>query len=192
MDNITVDQPTTSFSIGYVRLPNEDNPINRNYVVVTYKQILATLLSVLTVIVLLLVVIIIVLLKTYTQTTYITYNTTTNKFVSKTQMVISSSCPIPMMNAEWNQESIILVNSSVRCLSNGSGLCGAHELFVDNLHDNLYVVNTKNNRIRKYSLTQSFDPHQGAFEVTVASKGLIQPQSIFVDTQTEDMYILDY
>ncbi|UJR12032.1 hypothetical protein I4U23_016210 [Adineta vaga] len=133
MDNIVEDQPTTSFSTGYVRLrPGEDNQTNRNYLIVTYKQILIALLCVLIVIVLLLVVIIVILLKTSTQTPHILYNTTTTKFTSKLQK----------------------------------------DLFIDNVHDNLYVVDTKNNRIQKYSLTESFDPHQGAIGITVASNGV--------------------
>ncbi|UJR18507.1 hypothetical protein I4U23_005414 [Adineta vaga] len=111
---------------------------------------------------------------------------------STTQIVVPSSCSIPATNAEWNQESTILVNPIGQCLSNDYGLCGARDFFIDNIHDNLYVVDTGNNRIQKYSLTEPFDPQQGAIGITVASKGLIQPESIFVDSQTEDMYILDH
>ena len=72
------------------------------------------------------------------------------------------------MNAEWNEQSTIFVNPLGRCLPNENGLCGAQDLFIDNVHDNLYVVDTGNNRIQKYSLTEPFDPQQGAIGITVA------------------------
>ncbi len=115
-----------------------------------------------------------------------------NYLASTTHIIIPSSYSIPTANAEWNQESTILVNPLGRCLSDENSLCGAQDLFIDNIHDNLYVVDTGNNRIQKYSLIEPFDPQQGSIGVTVASKDLIQPQSIFVDSQTEDMYILDH
>ncbi|CAF0901412.1 unnamed protein product [Adineta ricciae] len=217
-DNIEQDLSNTNSTNGYVRLSTDDNQINRNYVILTYKQILTVVSCVLTIIILLLVTIVIIFVKTNNQTIYTTYNTTsgttitttetstielttstktTTKILSKietstTQSVLSSSCPIPITNAEWNQKSIIFVNPLARCLLNENGLCRPQDLFIDNMHDNLYVVDTQNNRIQKYSLTEPYDPQQGAVGLTVASKNLIEPQSIFVDNETEDMYILDH
>ncbi|UJR12735.1 hypothetical protein I4U23_016909 [Adineta vaga] len=112
---------------------------------------------------------------------------------STTQLVLSSlSCPIPITKAEWNRESTIFVNPLARCVSTENGLCKAQDLFIDNIHDNLYVVDTDNNRIQKYSLIEPYDPQQGAVGLTVASKGLIEPQSIFVDSQTEDIEVGEY
>ena len=73
MNDIEQDPPDTDD----VRLTNEDNPTNRNYVQVSRKQILSSVLCVLTIISLLLIAIIIILLKTYKQSPSVTYNTTT-------------------------------------------------------------------------------------------------------------------
>ncbi len=112
--------------------------------------------------------------------------------MSTTQPAVPLPCLIPAKKATWNQESTVFVNPDHQCLPDANGLCKPQDLFIDNVHDNLYVVDTGNSRVQKYSLIESFDPQQGAIGVTVASKGLIQPQSIFVDSQTEDMYILDH
>ena len=112
--------------------------------------------------------------------------------VSTAQIVVPTPCLIPPMKATWNQESTVFVNPDHECLPDANGLCKPHDLFIDNIHNNLYVVDTENNRIQKYSLTEPFNPQQGAIGVTVASKDLIQVQGIFVDSQTEDMYILDH
>jgi hypothetical protein len=50
----------------------------------------------------------------------------------------------------------------------------------------------KNNRIQKYSLNETYNSDVGATGITVASEGLILPQSVFVDIRTEDMYIMDF
>ncbi|UJR12508.1 hypothetical protein I4U23_016683 [Adineta vaga] len=128
---------------------------------------------------------------TTTKTTTTSTTTTTTKTTTSTNTV-SSYCPIPSMNAQWNRNSTIFINPLGQCLSNSTGLCKAQDLYIDNIHNTLYVVDTDNNRIQKYSLNETFNPQQGAIGLTVASKGLIQPQSIFINSQTEDMYILDH
>ncbi|CAF1389808.1 unnamed protein product [Didymodactylos carnosus] len=101
-------------------------------------------------------------------------------------------CPVPLINATWNQKGVFLVNRANGCNSNENSLCEPRDLFIDNVNDNLYVADTRNNRIQKYSLIAPIDNGQGTIGITVASQGLIAPQSIFVDTRTDDMYILDY
>lgn len=90
MINNEQDPPNADFATGYIPLLNEDNQTPRNYVVVTYKQIISTVLCISIVIVLLLIVIIIILLKTYNQTPYITYNTTATSVASITTTLTST------------------------------------------------------------------------------------------------------
>ncbi|UJR12424.1 hypothetical protein I4U23_016600 [Adineta vaga] len=101
------------------------------------------------------------------------------------------SCPIPSVNATWNKPGVVVVNQLGRCLSNENSLCNPIDFFIDDIHDTLYVADTNNNRIQKYSLNEIYNNEVGATGITVASKGLVSPQSIFVDINTEDMYIMD-
>ncbi|CAF1595595.1 unnamed protein product, partial [Adineta steineri] len=104
----------------------------------------------------------------------------------------SKSCSIPSVNATWNTQGTLFINRHGRCLSNENELCGPSDLFIDNIHDTLYVVDTNNDRILKYLLNEIYDTEVGATGITVANQDLISPQSIFVDTNTEDMYIIDF
>lgn len=54
-------------------------------------------------------------------------------------------------------------------------------MFLDE-QNNVFVVDTDNNRIQKYISSGI---------ITVASQGLYKPHSIYVDSSTDDMYILD-
>ncbi len=98
---------------------------------------------------------------------------------------------ISFTNATWDKQGVTFVNRYGKCGSDAETLCRPHDLFIDNIHDNLYVAHTNNSRIQKYSLNQPVSNDQSATGITVASQNLIFPSSIFVDTQTEDMYILD-
>ncbi|CAF1511014.1 unnamed protein product [Adineta steineri] len=102
------------------------------------------------------------------------------------------SCPIRGENARWIKPGISFINPLGRCLSNENGLCQPRDLFIDDIHDTLYVADSKNNRIQKYSLTETYNSEIGATGITVATKGLLFPQSVFVDIRTEDMYIMDF
>ncbi|UJR19040.1 hypothetical protein I4U23_022171 [Adineta vaga] len=102
------------------------------------------------------------------------------------------SCPIPSINATWNRTSSVLVNRRGQCLSDVNSICNPGDLFLDDIHDTLYVVDTQNNRIQKYFLNETYDIQVGLTGITVANTDLFRPQSIFVDIQTEDMYILDF
>jgi hypothetical protein len=64
-------------------------------------------------------------------------------------------------------------------------------LFIDDINQNLYVVDTDNNRIQKYPLNEQINDKKGVNGTTVAFQGLMSPTSIFVDTKSEDIYILD-
>ncbi|CAF4241841.1 unnamed protein product, partial [Adineta steineri] len=111
--------------------------------------------------------------------------------ITETITYTPKSCPISAVNATWNNSGIVFINRSNRCVSTENGLCGPREIFIDDVHDTLYVVDAKNNRIQKYLLNEIYNSEVGAIGITVARKGLILPQSIFVDTRTEDMYIMD-
>ncbi|CAF1338477.1 unnamed protein product [Adineta steineri] len=126
---------------------------------------------------------------TTTRTTELTQSPITT---TETLTLPPKSCPIPSVNATWNKPGVVFINRLGRCLSNENSLCSPRDLFIDNVHDILYVVDTNNNRIQKYSLNEIYNMEVGATGITVASKDLVSPQSIFVDIHTEDMYILDF
>lgn len=102
------------------------------------------------------------------------------------------NCTILFNNAIWNNSGTIFVNRFGTCGSDHTSLCNPDDLFIDQRNQNLYVVDKSNDRIQKYSLTESLPSDQGAIGTTVASQGLIRPSSIFVDSHTENMYILNY
>ena len=102
------------------------------------------------------------------------------------------NCTILFNNATWNNSGTIFVNRFGTCGPDSTSLCNPYDLFIDERNQNLYVADKSNNRIQKYSLTQSLPIDQGAIGTTVASEGLIKPSSIFVDSHTENMYILAY
>ncbi|UJR34657.1 hypothetical protein I4U23_027434 [Adineta vaga] len=177
---------------------NQRNGQHRN---LTKEQIIVHVSYILIIVVLFIFVTIIILLNVenkkspddYRKHERITIQPIFTRKVSTDKTPIDSSCPIPTTNADWNQESTVFVNVPARCLApNPHALCGISDLFIDNIHDNLYLVDMYNHRIQKYSLTEPYDPYLGAIGIIVASKDLIKPQSIFVDSQTEDMYILDH
>ncbi|CAF1241098.1 unnamed protein product [Didymodactylos carnosus] len=60
--------------------------------------------------------------------------------------------------------------------------CNSSDIWLDK-EDNLFIAGTSNNRIQKYN---------GTVITTVASRGLISPTSLFIDSNTGDIYILDY
>lgn len=102
------------------------------------------------------------------------------------------NCTLLFNNAAWNNNGTIFVNRWGTCGSDRTSLCNPHDLFIDQRNQNLYVVDKSNNRIQRYSLNESLLNDEGATGTTVASEGLIEPSSIFVDTHTENMYILAY
>ncbi|CAF1238487.1 unnamed protein product [Adineta ricciae] len=65
-------------------------------------------------------------------------------------------------------------------------------LFIDDVHDILYVADTNNNRIQKYFLYQIDHSTGLSTGINVARKNLLLPHCIFIDTRTEEMYILDF
>jgi hypothetical protein len=101
------------------------------------------------------------------------------------------SCSVSTNNASWNQQGVIIINQLGRCGSRSYELCHPNDLFIDDINQNLYVVDTDNNRIQKHSLNEQINDNKEANGITVVSQGLISPTSIFVDTKSENIYILD-
>ncbi|UJR12425.1 hypothetical protein I4U23_016601 [Adineta vaga] len=133
----------------------------------------------------------------YDTTTTTTTTTTimlTQSFTTTRETITFSPipCTIPSANATWNKPGVVFVNQLGRCFSGEDGLCNPRDLFIDNIHDTLYIADTNNNRIQKYLLTEVDHSKMSSTGITVASKGLVLPQSIFVNVYTEDMYILDF
>ncbi|CAF1660043.1 unnamed protein product, partial [Adineta ricciae] len=126
---------------------------------------------------------------TTTETTLPNQSSTTT---IETVTFSSKFCSIPTVNGKWNESGFLLINPGSECSSNEYGLCNPGDFFFDDIHNTLYVADTKNDRIQKYSLNGSFNPNPGLLGVTVASRNLSSPQSLFVDVQTEDIYILDF
>ncbi|CAF0901432.1 unnamed protein product [Adineta ricciae] len=189
-----------------VDIPNVTIHLNLNQRIeqhrnLTKEQILVQVLCLLLIVVLFIFVTIIILLNMenkispnkYRKHEEITMQPMFTRKVSTDETSVHSLCHISNINADWSQESHIFINVNARCLApNEHALCGVEDLFIDNVHDNLYLVDVYNNRIQKYSLTEPYDPYLGAIGIIVASKDLNKPQSIFVDSETEDMYILDH
>ncbi|UJR34658.1 hypothetical protein I4U23_027435 [Adineta vaga] len=121
------------------------------------------------------------------------YKTTRTRTTTKQTKTSFSpkSCPIPIVNATWNQLGTIFINPLDQCSPSEHNLCNPRDIFIDDVHDTFYVADVNNNRIQKYFLNETYNSTIGAIGITVASKGLILPQSVFVDIRTEDMYILD-
>ncbi|CAF1383118.1 unnamed protein product [Adineta steineri] len=187
-------------------VPNPNNQPNviRKFSILTKTRILISCIIILLLVILLLISIIIRSYSLHSEpqspTTAI-YNTiTTTATIILTQSSTptietitysSRSCPISAVNSTWNNSGILFINRSNRCVSTENGLCSPRDIFIDDVHDTIYVVDAKNNRIQKYLLNEIYNSEVGAIGITVARKGLILPQSIFVDTRTEDMYIMD-
>ncbi|CAF0901450.1 unnamed protein product [Adineta ricciae] len=116
----------------------------------------------------------------------------TTRTTNKSTFTLSpKSCSIPSINATWNQSGIIFINPLDQCRLTEHSLCNPRDIFIDDVHNTFYVADVDNNRIQKYFLNETYNSKMGATGITVASEGLILPQSIFVDIRTEDMYILD-
>ncbi|CAF1275223.1 unnamed protein product [Adineta ricciae] len=133
--------------------------------------------------------------KNFDTTTTTTETTLPNQSSTTTIETVTSSsksCSIPTVNGKWNETGFVLINPGGECSSNEYGLCHSQDFFFDDIHYTLYVADTKNDRIQKYSLNEPFNPNPGLLGVTVASRNLSSPQSLFVDVQTEDIYILDF
>ncbi|CAF1005728.1 unnamed protein product [Didymodactylos carnosus] len=94
---------------------------------------------------------------------------------------LSSICPIPL-NATWKNSGVIhFSNNNKSSLSLNNPL----DLFLDNKNNYIYIVDTNNSRI------QRFAPKNNQSIETVAKLGLYLPQSIWIDSNTGDMYIID-
>jgi DNA-binding beta-propeller fold protein YncE len=88
------------------------------------------------------------------------------------------------MNISWEINGTIVAENLTTeyCRPNSADLCNPKDIFLDK-KNNIFVIDTNNNRIQKYS---------SSGVITVASQGLNQPQSIYVDNSTDNMYILDF
>lgn len=104
-------------------------------------------------------------------------NKTRNKPLS------TQDCHIPL-TATWSRTGIVLIGHNSSCGSKENTLCNPSDLFLDN-ENNIYIADTKNNRIQK------LDPFKKSVS-TVAEVGLHRPSNLFVDIDTNDLYILDY
>ncbi len=93
---------------------------------------------------------------------------------------LSQTCRISL-NTTWETNGITVAGNINGCGSGSNRLCNPHDMFLDE-HNTLFVVDTDNDRIQKYTSSGS---------ITVASQGLYKPQSMYVDSSTGDMYILD-
>ncbi|CAF1258953.1 unnamed protein product [Adineta ricciae] len=120
-----------------------------------------------------------------------TTTTVSSHLSARTITTTSKFCSIPVINAIWSQSSVVVVNPLGKCLPDENSICSARDFFLDNIHNTLYIADTDNNRIQKYSLNESYNQSEGAIGITVAKNGLLCPQSVFVDIHTEDMYIMD-
>ncbi|UJR12428.1 hypothetical protein I4U23_016604 [Adineta vaga] len=164
------------------------------------KRILIGYLIV-TLLTILLIISITLLLSIKLSTKYDTTTTTTTTTIMLAQSFTTTRetstfspipCTIPSANATWIRTAIVFINPFSACSSNKILLCNPRDLFIDNIHDTLYIADTNNNRIQKYLLTGIDHSKMISTGITVASKGLVLPQSIFVNVYTEDMYILDF
>ncbi|CAF0800532.1 unnamed protein product [Adineta steineri] len=174
---------------------NDDGNINRPFAK-TKKRILIGCLIGFSVIILLIISIGIVLsrkLSTISNTTT-TITVLDQSSITTTETITSSpkSCPIPSENATWNKSDVVFINQIGRCFPGEDELCNPTDLFIDDIHNTLYIADTGNNRIQKYLLTEINHSKVSSTGITAASKDLILPQSIFVNIHTEDMYILDF
>ncbi|CAF4545813.1 unnamed protein product, partial [Rotaria sp. Silwood2] len=104
-------------------------------------------------------------------------NQTRNSTLSTTTCLMSR-------NATWNQTGIVLIGRSTSCGVSDDQLCHPSDLFLD-MNNNIYIADTSNNRIQKYEFLNKTI-------TTVAHYGLASPSSLFVDSDTYNLYILDY
>ncbi|CAF1383132.1 unnamed protein product [Adineta steineri] len=178
-------------------LDDDNNPVIERSHTLTKKRILIPCITTVSLVILL--IILIILRYNGSQSSTIS-DTVTNVSVlnqssirtTETVSFSPESCPIPHVTAKWNNSGNVFINRLGECLSNKYGLCNPGDLFIDDIHETLYVADTNNSRIQKYSLSEIYNSEIGATGITVASKNLISPHSIFVDTITEDMYIMDF
>ena len=95
------------------------------------------------------------------------------------------TCDLPM-NISWEANGTIvaenLTTEYCHPNPNDTNECSPKDIFLDK-QNNLFVIDPSFNRIQKYTSSDF---------ITVASQGLNQPQSIYVDSSTNDMYILDF
>ncbi|CAF1398780.1 unnamed protein product [Adineta steineri] len=177
---------------------NDNNPVANKYPILTKKRILIGCLigSSLAILSIISIKSVLSIKSSTIYDTTTTRTTTLNQSPTTSTETVSSSssksCPISAVNAAWNNSGIVFVNPLARCLSNETGLCDPRDLFIDDIHDTLYIADMGNNRIQKYLLNETYNSEVGATGITVASKDLILPQSVFVDIHTEDMYIMDF
>ncbi|CAF4949204.1 unnamed protein product, partial [Rotaria sp. Silwood1] len=84
------------------------------------------------------------------------------------------SCDLPM-NITWQtNNAIVIVNFTNKYFS-------VEELYIDK-KNNFFFIDKYNNKIQKYSSWGI---------INIISQGLMEPKSIYVDSSTDDIYILD-
>ncbi|CAF5144304.1 unnamed protein product, partial [Rotaria sp. Silwood1] len=88
------------------------------------------------------------------------------------------------VNISWEINGTIIAENLTTeyCTPNSTDLCNPRDIFLDK-RNNIFVIDTNNNRIQKYISSNI---------ITVANQGLNQPQSMYVDNSTDNMYILDF
>lgn len=94
---------------------------------------------------------------------------------------LSQTCRVSL-NTSWETNGITVAGNINGCGTGRNRLCNPYDMFLDE-QNNIFVVDTDNNRIQKYTSSGI---------ITVASQGLYKPHSMYVDSSTGDMYILDW